>query len=95
MKLFFLFIFFNEISFLKTPIENMLSHQVERFKIVGDKQIIQNPSDEQKTKTEKCTFETYEVYIIDILISTGEGFFNFWIIFYYWVRFCCFIKIIV
>uniref|UniRef100_A0A1I8B451 Peptidase_M24 domain-containing protein n=1 Tax=Meloidogyne hapla TaxID=6305 RepID=A0A1I8B451_MELHA len=56
-----------------TPIENMLSHQVERFKSVGDKQIIQNPSDEQKTKMEKCTFETFEVYTVDILISTGEG----------------------
>lgn len=62
----------------------MLSHQVERFRSVGDKQIIQNPTDEQKTKTEKCTFENYEVYTIDILISTGEGFyFNFYVYFKY------------
>jgi methionine aminopeptidase len=53
----------------------MLSHQVERFKTVGEKQIIQNPGEEQKSKTDKCTFENYEVYTIDILISTGEGFF--------------------
>uniref|UniRef100_A0A915LFU3 Peptidase M24 domain-containing protein n=1 Tax=Meloidogyne javanica TaxID=6303 RepID=A0A915LFU3_MELJA len=58
-----------------TPIENMLSHNIERFKPVGDKQIIQNPGDEQKSKSEKCTFETFEVYTIDVLISTGEGFF--------------------
>lgn len=51
----------------------MLSHQVERFKTVGEKQIIQNPSEEQKPKVEKCSFENYEVYTIDILISTGEG----------------------
>lgn len=56
-----------------TPIENMVSHEVERFKIVGEKQIIQNPTDEQKLKTEKCTFKNYEVYAIDILVSTGEG----------------------
>lgn len=54
-------------------IENMVSHEVERFKIVGEKQIIQNPSDDQKLKTEKCIFENYEVYAIDILVSTGEG----------------------
>ena len=53
----------------------MLSHNIERFKPVGDKQIIQNPGDEQKSKSEKCTFETFEVYTIDVLISTGEGFF--------------------
>uniref|UniRef100_A0A914MVG1 Peptidase M24 domain-containing protein n=1 Tax=Meloidogyne incognita TaxID=6306 RepID=A0A914MVG1_MELIC len=56
-----------------TPIENMLSHNIERFKPVGDKQIIQNPGDEQKSKSEKCTFETFEVYTIDVLISTGEA----------------------
>uniref|UniRef100_A0A914N0J4 Peptidase M24 domain-containing protein n=2 Tax=Meloidogyne TaxID=189290 RepID=A0A914N0J4_MELIC len=42
-----------------TPIENMLSHNIERFK--------------PKSKSEKCTFETFEVYTIDVLISTGEG----------------------
>ena len=56
-----------------TPVENMLSHQMERFKTVSDKQIIQNPVEEQKTKIEKCSFEDYEVYAVDILISSGEG----------------------
>jgi hypothetical protein len=51
----------------------MLSHQIERFKTVGEKQIIQNPGEEQKSKMEKCSFEDYEVYNVDILISTGEG----------------------
>lgn len=58
-----------------TPVENMLSHEVERFKVVGTKQIIQNPTDEQKSKMEKCEFENYEVYAIDVLVSSGEGFF--------------------
>uniref|UniRef100_A0A915DVY9 Peptidase M24 domain-containing protein n=1 Tax=Ditylenchus dipsaci TaxID=166011 RepID=A0A915DVY9_9BILA len=56
-----------------TPVENMLSHQMERFKINGTKQIIQNPSEEQKTKMEKCGFENFEVYAVDVLVSTGEG----------------------
>jgi methionine aminopeptidase len=55
-----------------TPVENMISHQMERFEIFGDKQIKQNPM-EQKTKIEKCTFEDFEVYAINILISSGEG----------------------
>lgn len=55
------------------PLENMLSHEIERFKIMGIKQIIQNPSDEQKSKMEKCSFENFEVYTVDILISSGEG----------------------
>jgi len=55
------------------PVENMLSHQIEHFKSVGEKQIIQNPSEEQKSKVEKCSFVDYEVYTIDTLISTGEG----------------------
>jgi len=56
-----------------TPLENMLSRQLERNKINGAKQIIQNPSEEQRSKVEKCTFENYEVYGIDILVSSGEG----------------------
>jgi methionine aminopeptidase len=55
------------------PVENMLSQQMERFKPAADKQIIQNPAEDQKSKIEKCTFEEYEVYAIDILISSGEG----------------------
>jgi curved DNA binding protein len=56
-----------------TPIENMVSHQIERFKVNGEKQIIQNPTEDQKTKLEKCSFENFEVYAIDVLVSTGEG----------------------
>lgn len=56
-----------------TPVENMLWHEMERFKTIGAKQIIQNPTDEQKLKMEKCTFENFEVYAIDVLVSTGEG----------------------
>ncbi|XP_054281507.1 proliferation-associated protein 2G4-like [Macrosteles quadrilineatus] len=55
------------------PIEGMLSHQLKQFKIDGEKTIIQNPSDAQKKEHEKFEFATYEVYAMDVLISSGEG----------------------
>jgi hypothetical protein len=51
----------------------MLSHQLKQFKIDGEKTIIQNPTLAQKKEHEKCEFENYEVYAMDVLISTGEG----------------------
>jgi hypothetical protein len=51
----------------------MLSHQLKQGKIDGEKTIIQNPSEAQKREHEKFDFETYEVYAMDVLVSTGEG----------------------
>lgn len=51
----------------------MLSHELKQFKIDGDKTIIQNPSEAQRKEHEKHTFETYEVYAIDVILSTGDG----------------------
>lgn len=55
------------------PIEGMLSHQLKQFKIDGEKTVIQNPTIAQKKEHEKCEFEKYEVYAMDVLVSTGEG----------------------
>lgn len=55
------------------PIEGMLSHQLKQSKIDGDKTIIQNPNDAQKKEHEECEFGLYEVYAMDVLISTGVG----------------------
>lgn len=55
------------------PVEGMLSHQLKQFRIDGEKSIIQNPSEAQRKEHEKATFETYEVYAMDVLVSTGEG----------------------
>ncbi|KAJ0178946.1 hypothetical protein K1T71_005721 [Dendrolimus kikuchii] len=55
------------------PVEGMLSHQLKQFRIDGEKSIIQNPSEAQRKEHEKATMETYEVYAMDVLISTGEG----------------------
>ncbi|XP_058810168.1 proliferation-associated protein 2G4 isoform X2 [Phymastichus coffea] len=60
-------------SFKCKPIEGMLSHQLEQFKIDGEKTIIQNPTDAQKKEHEKFILEMYEVYAMDVLISSGEG----------------------
>jgi len=60
-------------SFKCKPAENMLSHQLKRNRIDGEKQIIQNPGEKQRQDLEKCDFEQYEVYAVDILISTGDG----------------------
>uniref|UniRef100_W8AJM9 Proliferation-associated protein 2G4 n=2 Tax=Ceratitis capitata TaxID=7213 RepID=W8AJM9_CERCA len=51
----------------------MLSHELKQFKIDGEKTIIQNPNESQRKEHEKCTFETHEVYAIDVIVSSGEG----------------------
>lgn len=55
------------------PIEGMLSHQLTRNVIDGEKAIIQNPSEAQKKEHEKCEFNVHEVYAVDLLISSGDG----------------------
>lgn len=60
-------------EFACKPVEGMLSHQLKQFRIDGDKSIIQNPSEAQKKEHEKATLDTYEVYAMDVLVSTGEG----------------------
>ncbi|XP_063698569.1 proliferation-associated protein 2G4 [Culicoides brevitarsis] len=55
------------------PIEGMLSHQLKQNKMDGEKTIIQNPTAAQRKEHEKCEMEHYEVYAMDVLVSTGEG----------------------
>uniref|UniRef100_A0A2R9CH58 Peptidase M24 domain-containing protein n=1 Tax=Pan paniscus TaxID=9597 RepID=A0A2R9CH58_PANPA len=57
----------------KVPIEGMLSHQLKQHVIDGEKTVIQNPTDQQKKDHEKDEFEVYEVYAVDVLVSSGEG----------------------
>jgi len=54
-----------------TPMEGVLSHQMNRFLIDGDKVIMNKPMVDQRV--EKCTFEANDVWCIDIVMSTGEG----------------------
>ncbi|ODQ65932.1 proliferation-associated protein 1 [Nadsonia fulvescens var. elongata DSM 6958] len=55
------------------PAEGMLSTQQTRNNLDEGKQIILNPSEDQKKGHETFTFEEGEVYGVDILISTSDG----------------------
>lgn len=55
------------------PIEGMLSHQLKQNKMDGEKTIIQNPTAAQRKEHEKCELENYEVYAMDVLVSSGDG----------------------
>eukprot|EP00242_Pyramimonas_sp_CCMP2087_P005987 CAMPEP_0198224746 /NCGR_PEP_ID=MMETSP1445-20131203/98154_1 /TAXON_ID=36898 /ORGANISM="Pyramimonas sp., Strain CCMP2087" /LENGTH=394 /DNA_ID=CAMNT_0043904013 /DNA_START=72 /DNA_END=1256 /DNA_ORIENTATION=- len=52
-------------------VDGVLSHQMKRFVIDGNKVVINKPSSE--CKVEECKFEENEVYALDIAFSTGEG----------------------
>ena len=51
----------------------MLSYQMSRGIIDGDKKIYQNPTEAQRREVEKEEFALHEVYAVDVLISSGEG----------------------
>ena len=55
-----------------SPIEGMLSFQIERNELEGTKQIIFNPTAEQRKLHEECTFQMYESYVVDIVMSNGD-----------------------
>ncbi len=60
-------------SFDCNPVQGMLSHQLKRNVIDGEKSIIQNPTDEQKKDHKASEVEVHEVYAIDVLVTTGDG----------------------
>lgn len=53
------------------PVSGTLMHQMKRYIIDGNKMILLREENDQKVET--CTFEPYEVYGVDIAMSTGEG----------------------
>jgi len=58
-------------AFKVSPLEGVLSHQMKRFVIDGNKTIINKSTPDQKV--DEFTFEEYETYAVDIVMSTGEG----------------------
>jgi len=54
-----------------TPVLGVLSHNIERNLIDGEKTILNKEDAEHKGK--ECTFAAGEVYALDIVMSTGEG----------------------
>lgn len=53
------------------PIEGVLSHQMKRYVIDGNKVILSKPTPENKA--DDAVFAENEVYALDIAFSTGEG----------------------
>ena len=51
----------------------MISYQMSRGTIDGEKKIYQNPTEMQRREIEKSEFALHEVYAVDVLISSGEG----------------------
>ncbi|ORX99181.1 putative proliferation-associated 2g4 [Basidiobolus meristosporus CBS 931.73] len=60
-------------AFGTKAVEGMLSYQQERNVLDGKKQIILNPSESQRQSFEKAEFLENEVYVVDILVSSGDG----------------------
>ncbi|KAJ1437200.1 peptidase M24, structural domain-containing protein [Ochromonadaceae sp. CCMP2298] len=54
-----------------SPISGTLMHQMKQYVVDGKKMILLKEEPEQKV--EACTFETGEVYAIDIAMTTGDG----------------------
>lgn len=52
-------------------VEGVMTHQLKRFVIDGNKCVLNKPSPE--AKVEDGEFEVNEVYAIDVLVSTGDG----------------------
>lgn len=53
------------------PLEGVLSHKIKKHMIDGDEVIINKETPEQKVEEHK--FAKYDAYVIDVLISSGEG----------------------
>jgi methionine aminopeptidase len=54
-----------------TVVEGVMSHEMKRYIIDGNKCVLNRPTPDQKV--EDVEFEENEVYAIDIVLSTGEG----------------------
>eukprot|EP00041_Stephanoeca_diplocostata_P019563 m.424062 g.424062 ORF g.424062 m.424062 type:complete len:394 (-) comp21337_c0_seq1:1225-2406(-) len=60
-------------SFNCTAVEGMLSHQLTKNKIDGEKAVILNPNEQQNKDHKDGVVEANEVYAIECIVSTGEG----------------------
>jgi len=58
-------------TFKCNPVEGVLSHQMKRFVIDGTNVIINKETPDQQV--DEVSFEEYDVYCFDIVVSTGEG----------------------
>jgi len=54
-----------------TPVEGVLSHEVKRHFIDGNKVIINRETAEQKVDDEEI--QVNDVFVLDVIITTGDG----------------------
>eukprot|EP01126_Amoeba_proteus_P060760 TRINITY_DN807_c0_g1_i1.p1 TRINITY_DN807_c0_g1~~TRINITY_DN807_c0_g1_i1.p1 ORF type:complete len:243 (+),score=46.91 TRINITY_DN807_c0_g1_i1:525-1253(+) len=58
-------------TFNVEPLEGVLSHQMKHKTVDANNVIINR--EEQDQKVEEFTFEMYQVYALDVVVSSGEG----------------------
>lgn len=56
-----------------TAVEGMLSHQLIKNKIDGEKSVILNPTEQLRKEHKDAEIQENEVYALDMILSTGEG----------------------
>lgn len=56
-----------------TPVMGTMMHQMKRYVIDGSKMIMLVEDEATNQKAEECTFEPYEVYAVDVAMTTGDG----------------------
>jgi len=54
-------------------VEGMLSHQLTKNKIDGEKAVILAPTEALRKEHKDATIEANEVYALDVIVSSGEG----------------------
>lgn len=55
------------------PVQGVQSHLLRKLVFDGEKAIVLNPEEDHKRGVEKCSFEMYEAWLIDIVVSSGNG----------------------
>jgi len=58
-------------DFKVSPVQGVLSHQMQRFVIDGEKVILNK--EDTDNRVDVHAFEANEVYAIDVVVSSGEG----------------------
>lgn len=59
-----------------TPISSVRMHQMKRYVLDGVKEVAlkePTPDEQEEEKLPECTFEQFEVYAVDVAMSTGDG----------------------
>ncbi|KAM7540318.1 hypothetical protein Aperf_G00000027630 [Anoplocephala perfoliata] len=55
------------------PVQGVQSHLLKKLIFDGEKAMVLNPDEDHKRGVEKCSFEMYEAWVVDIVVSTGTG----------------------